>query len=179
VHAQAADDTTCRVERVQLAAEGSSAKVVIALSRPPTYDVRVLDGDATTKTARRLVLDFRNTTLAPDAAKAVEVGSSLLRQIRTGQFDARTARIVLELGSETTHSVDASASPPRVTIALAGPTTVGTPPATGAAETNAAAASETSNATAAATSGASPKQPVRTIPIRARGHRPYSLNYGR
>jgi N-acetylmuramoyl-L-alanine amidase len=47
-----------------------------------------------------------------------------LQQIRTGQFTARTARVVLDLASITKHSVMGYEDPPRVVIDIAGkPTT--------------------------------------------------------
>jgi N-acetylmuramoyl-L-alanine amidase len=169
MRAHAADEAAGRIERIELKADGSSTKVIVMLSRPLAFDVQVLDGDAARKSARRLVLDFANTTLAPEATKPIEVANDLLRQIRPGQFNARTARIVLDLASGATHSVDAFESPPHVTIALAGTATGGTPSTAGtaAAGTPSTGAAEASKATA------------RTIPIKARGRRPYSLNYSR
>lgn len=163
--AHAAGEGAGQIERIQLEAGGASTTVTIVLSKPLAYDVRVLDGDAARKSARRLVLDFQNTTLAPAATTPIEVANDLVRKIRTGQFDARTARIVLDLASDTTHSVAAAESPPRVTIALAGTATGGAPPAT--------------VATPAAVVSDAPKSAARTIPIRARGRRPYSLIYSR
>ena len=132
--AQAADEAAGRIEHIELQGEGPSTKVVIALSRPREFNVQVLDGDPAKKTVRRLVLDFANTTLAPDATKPIATANALVRQIRPGQFNARTARIVLDLGSDATHSVDAVESPPQVTIALAGPATTDTAPAADAAK---------------------------------------------
>jgi len=126
--AYAADEPTGRIERIELKTDGAATKVIIMLSRPLAFDVHVLGGDTKQKSARRLVLDFADTTLAPEVTKPIEVASDLLRQIRTGQFDARTARIVLDLASGATHSVDAFESPPHVTVALAGGTGAGTPP---------------------------------------------------
>jgi hypothetical protein len=99
--------------------DGAATKIFIMLSRPLAFDVRVLDGEAARKSARRLVLDFANATLAPQALTPIEVDDSRLRQIRPGQFTASTARIVLDLASGTQHTVDAYETPPHVTIALA------------------------------------------------------------
>lgn len=177
----AAAEETGRIERIALEGDGSATKVVITLSRPIAFDVHVLDGDAAQKSARRLVLDFANTTLAPDAAKPIAVANDLLRQIRPGQFNARTARIVLDLASDTTHSVDAFDSPPHVTIALAGAATAGTPPTAAATTvgTPPASAAATTVETPPAAAPDTAKTAARTIPIRARGRRPYSLIYSR
>jgi N-acetylmuramoyl-L-alanine amidase len=183
MRAHAADDAAGRIERIELKADGSSTKVIVMLSRPLAFDVHVLDGDAAKKSARRLVLDFADTTLAPDATKPIEVANDLLRQIRPGQFNAKTARIVLDLANDTAHSVDAFESPPHVTIALTGTATTAGTPATDASDaSNPTASTGASEAPKPAVStGASeaPKATARTIPIRARGRRPYSLNYSR
>ena len=201
MRAHAADHAAGRIESIELKTEGPSTKVMIMLSRPLAFDVHMLDGDAAKKSARRLVLDFANATLAPEATKPIEVANDLVRQVRPGQFKADTARIVLDLASGTTHSVDAFESPPHVTIALAGKATAGTSPngvleakpsvgmlpagpvdtAKPTADTH-TAASDAPNPTAGALSAGTadaPKPAARTIPVRARGRRPYSLLYAR
>src|SRR5262245_26558849 len=92
--AHAAADRPGRIERVRYEADGSSTRVIIMLSRPLPFEVRVLGGESARKSQRRLVLDFSNAILAPEAATPVGVENGLLQQIRTGQFTARTARIV-------------------------------------------------------------------------------------
>lgn len=118
--ADANTDAAGRIESIQLKTERDVTKVIVMLSRPLAFDVRVLAAEAE-KSARRLVLDFANATLAPEVIPPVEVGDGFVRQIRTGQFTASTARIVLDLASDTKHSVEAYESPPHVTIAIAGP----------------------------------------------------------
>jgi hypothetical protein len=180
--AHAGDEATGRIERVELKAEGPSAKVIVMLSRPIAFNVHVLNPDPAKNAGRRLLLDFTDTTIAPEAAAPIEVKNDLLRQVRTGQFNAKTARLVLELGNDATHSVDAFESPPHVTISLAGPSTAAAPPSV----TNAAPVEAPAPADAAAPEVpvsapvAEPsKSAVRTIPVRARWRKPYSLNYGR
>ena len=192
LRAHAADDVG-RIEHIEVQGDGPSTKVVIALSRPREFKVQMLAGDPAKNSVRRLVLDFANTTLAPVAAKPIATANELVRQIRPGQFNARTARIVLDLGSDATHSVDAVESPPQVTIALAGAATTDAAPTAGATkvEAPAAAAAGTTVEAAPAVADTTPKvaapaavaaeaskpTAVRPIPIRARGRRPYSLNY--
>lgn len=199
-----AADTTGRIERVRVEGAGSATKVVITLSRPLEYDVQVL-GDDQGQSPRRLVLDFSDATLGAEATKPIPVENEILRQIRTGQFNAKTARVVVELGGAAQHTVEASTSPPEVTIAFAGPAgaaNAGTgatqapapalepalapAPAPAPAPPSAPAAvavpmptetSSPSNAPGSLAEG--PRATPRAIPIRARGRRPYSLNYKR
>jgi len=181
-----------RIDGIELRTDGASTKVVVKLSEPIVYDVRVLEGDATRKGTRRLVLDFADATIAPAAAKPIDVSNDLLRQIRPGQFNARVARIVLDLGAAATHSIGSTDSPPEVTIALDGPAPPpGAPAAGGAAAPGpaaavpvdaaaaAAVAAEPQPAAAAVSDVPKPASTPRKIPIRARGRRPYSLIYSR
>ncbi len=191
IRADASDDAA-RIERIELKADAASTKVIVLLSRPIAFDVKGLDGDAAKKSARRLVLDFGNTTLAPEAAKPIEVANDLLRQIRPGQFNAQTARVVLDLASDAKHTIEAFETPPHVTIALADAASAGMPPTTDpAAEAPPPAAADAAPAKEApatvsgaaaeapAAAAGSSQSPARTIPIRARGRKPYSLNYAR
>ncbi|MEO6025655.1 MAG: N-acetylmuramoyl-L-alanine amidase, partial [Candidatus Binatia bacterium] len=109
-----------RIERVRYEADGSSTRVIIMLSRPVPFEVHVYAGEASRKTARRVVLDFSNATLGPGASTPIGVENGLLQQIRTGQFTARTARVVLDLASISKHSIDAYEDPPRVVIDISG-----------------------------------------------------------
>jgi N-acetylmuramoyl-L-alanine amidase len=129
VRAHAAAEPPGRIERIDLKTDGSSTKVIIMLSRPLPFEVHVLDGETARKSARRLVLDFANTTLASDAVFPIKVEDGLVQQIRTGQPTAGAARIVLDLASDTKHSVDAYETPPHVTIAIAGTPTAEAPAA--------------------------------------------------
>lgn len=125
--AEAAPARPGKIERVRYEADGRSTRVIIMLSRPVPFEVRVLGGEASRKSERRVVLDFSNATLGPGAAEPIGVENGLLQQIRTGQFTARTARVVLDLASVTKHTVDAYESPPRVVIDIAGKPTASGP----------------------------------------------------
>jgi N-acetylmuramoyl-L-alanine amidase len=116
-----------RIERVRYEADDRSTRVIITLSRPIPFYVRLMNGEAARKSERRMVLDFSNATLGPGATSPVGVENGILQQIRTGQFNARTARVVLDLASVTKHTVDAFEDPPRVVIDIAGTPISGTP----------------------------------------------------
>lgn len=109
-----------RIERVRYQADGGSTRVIVILSRAVPCEVRVLPGESARGSERRLVLDFSNARLAGGAAQPIGVEDSLLKQIRTGQFTARTARVVLDLASVTGHSITVLDHPPRVVIDITG-----------------------------------------------------------
>ena len=109
-----------RIERVRYEADGTSTRVIVMLSRPVPFEVRVLAGESARRSERRVVLDFSNATIGPGATAPIGVENGLLQQIRTGQFTARTARVVLDLASVSKHSVTAFENPPRVVVDIAG-----------------------------------------------------------
>ena len=118
--AYAADEPTGRIERIDLKTEASATKVIVMLSRPLAFNAHVLEGEAARKSARRLLLDFENTSLAPEAAKPIEVDDGLVRGIRSGTPAAGKTRIVLDLSNGTKHSIDAYEDPPHVTVTITG-----------------------------------------------------------
>ncbi len=118
------------VERVRYIADDHSTRVIVLLSRSVPYEVRVLPGEAARGSERRVVLDFSNAKLGAEAAAPIGIEDGLLKQIRTGQFTARTARVVLDLASVTGHHVLELDDPPRVVVDIAGrPTAVSAAPA--------------------------------------------------
>ncbi|HEY2386693.1 MAG TPA: AMIN domain-containing protein, partial [Candidatus Binatia bacterium] len=124
-----------RVERVRYQADQQSTRVIVLLSRSVPYEVTVLPGEPSRGSERRVVLDFSNAKLSEDAMQAIGVEDGLLKQIRTGQFTARTARVVLDLASVTGHHVTTLDDPPRVVVDIAGkPTAAGRDHAPDAAE---------------------------------------------
>ncbi|MEO7437571.1 MAG: AMIN domain-containing protein [Candidatus Binatia bacterium] len=116
--AHAADEPTGRIDRIELKTEAAATKVIVMLSRPLAFNAHVLEGEAARKSARRLLLDFENTTLAPEAAKPIEVDDGLVRGIRSGTPAAGKARIVLDLSTGTKHAIDAYEDPPHVTVTI-------------------------------------------------------------
>ena len=118
--AYAADEATGRIDRIDLKTEAAATKVIVMLSRPLAFNAHVLEGETARKSARRLLLDFENTTLAPAAAKPIEVDDGLVRGIRSGTPAAGKTRIVLDLSNGTQHSIDAYEDPPHVTVTITG-----------------------------------------------------------
>ena len=109
-----------QVERVRYIADDHSTRVIVLLSRSVPYEVRVLPGEASRGSERRVVLDFSNATLGAEAAAPIGIEDGLLKQIRTGQFTARTARVVIDLVSVTGYHVSELKEPPGVVVDIAG-----------------------------------------------------------
>lgn len=109
-----------RIERIRYVADAGSTRVIVVLSRSVPHEVVVLPGDPARGSERRLVLDFSNARLGPAAVRPIGVEDGILKRIRTGQFTARTARVVLDLASVTAHKVRVQDDPPRVVIDIVG-----------------------------------------------------------
>lgn len=109
-----------KIERVRYLAAGNAARVIVLLSRAVPYEVRILPGESARGSERRLVIDFSNASLGAGAAQPIGVEDGLLKRIRTGQFTARTARVVIDLASVTGHSVRQLDNPARVVVDIAG-----------------------------------------------------------
>jgi len=114
----AADAAT--VERVRYQADAQSTRVIVLLSRSVPYEVSVLPGERSRGSERRVVVDLSNAKLGHDAQAPIGIEDGLLKQIRTGQFTARTARVVLDLASVTGHHVTALDDPPRIVVDIEG-----------------------------------------------------------
>lgn len=117
-HVSAADEAPGSIERIDLKTEAAVTKVIVMLSRPLPFRVNVLGGEEARKTAKRLVLDFDDTTLAAGASAPIEVGDGLVQRIRTGQPAPGKTRIVVDLEKDVKHTIEAYETPPHVTVAI-------------------------------------------------------------
>src|SRR6266481_1112172 len=156
--APAADAAT--VERVRYVADEQSTRVVVMLSRSVPYEVTVLPGERSRGSERRVVLDFSNATLGAEAQAPIGVEDGLLKRIRTGQFTARTARVVLDLSSVTGHHVEALDDPPRIVVDIAGKPTG-----------SAASARDADHAASRDTPAAAPSPPAESARVPDGGHK--------
>jgi N-acetylmuramoyl-L-alanine amidase len=109
------------LERVEVFRE-STVSVRLRLSAPVYPVMRTLPGNA--ESPARVYLDFPNTILDGAAPAVVAGDASALLRVRTGQFDASTTRVVLDLSSafpcrvrnaDTTVTVEIT--PPRAAVA--------------------------------------------------------------
>ena len=90
------------LERVEVSRE-STVSVTLRLSAPVNPVVRTLPGNA--EYPARVYLDFPNTILDGAAPAVVAGDARALLRVRTGQFDASTTRVVLDLSSALPYRV--------------------------------------------------------------------------
>ena len=120
------------LERVEVFGE-PTVSVTLRLSAPVNPVVRTLPGNA--EYPARVYLDFPNTILDGAAPAVVAGDARALLRVRTGQFDASTTRVVLDLSSalpwrvrntDTTVTVEiglprAAVAPPQASLAPSRP----------------------------------------------------------
>lgn len=87
-----------RISRVEVTTQGQDSRVRIVGHGDFHYKVSKLENPT------RLVVDFADTTLA-GVAGSVPSGSTLIRNVRAGQFQADVARVVVELDHWSPYTV--------------------------------------------------------------------------
>jgi N-acetylmuramoyl-L-alanine amidase len=92
---------------------GSRPVVTVRLSAPAEFRARALQADGIAP--HRLYVDLADTALGPTAPR-VRNGAGAVIRVRTGQFDAETARIVLDLSGEMPFEVRADGNTLTVTL---------------------------------------------------------------
>jgi N-acetylmuramoyl-L-alanine amidase len=112
--------TALIVERIRYIGTASYGRVVVDLSGSPQYRVLPVSADGKSTPPDRLVVDVAAAKIGPEARAPLEVGDSMLRGIRTGQYTLDTARIVLDLASDLEARTFLLSDPYRLVIDLKG-----------------------------------------------------------
>jgi N-acetylmuramoyl-L-alanine amidase len=106
-----------RVSEVRSWSQAGYTRVAVYLSRPATFRKLELppDGDH----PRRLAIDIPGAVL-DGPAPAHRVGDELVEQVRTGQTDPQTVRVVLDLHGDEELEAVALDDPPRLIVDVGG-----------------------------------------------------------
>lgn len=91
-------------------------RVVIELSAPVQTGVQRLQADSRAGLPERLYLDLPGVRLGEKWNKPIPVGDGLLRQVRFGQFNPDTARMVIDLQRYTRHRLVRLSGPERIVV---------------------------------------------------------------
>lgn len=93
-------------------------RIVMQTSGPTSYSYSLLEknGDQ----PRRIYLDFASSHIPPQNTSPILIEDGLLKQVRTGQFDDSTVRVVLDLESLSDYKIFSLADPFRVIIDVHG-----------------------------------------------------------
>jgi len=88
------------LEKIALAPSGDGRRFLIQLSHAPQYQANSI----AEPNYYRVYIDFFDTQLAASAQK-IPVNSNVVYQIRSGQFNSRTARVVFDSRQETPYRI--------------------------------------------------------------------------
>jgi N-acetylmuramoyl-L-alanine amidase len=93
-------------------------RIVMQTSGPTSYSYSLLEknGDQ----PRRIYIDFASSHIPPQNKNPIVIEDGLLKQVRAGQFDTNTVRVVLDLESLSDYKIFSLADPFRVIIDVHG-----------------------------------------------------------
>jgi N-acetylmuramoyl-L-alanine amidase len=113
----------------------TSTRVIIDLTSPGVrHETHVLKGDDSKGLPPRIYVNVIGARLASSAKEPRLVEDKLVRQIRVGQFDAETVRVVLDMKSTAAHNTFLLPDPHRLVIDIVGRDTGEAMPAKGRAK---------------------------------------------
>jgi N-acetylmuramoyl-L-alanine amidase len=95
-------------------------RVVVDLDEPVEFKSHLLKPDPALGTGPRLFLDLASAVLTDDIARTVPIGDDLLSQVRAGQYDPKTVRVVVDIKSMQSHQVFSLTNPFRIVIDVRG-----------------------------------------------------------
>lgn len=98
-------------------------RVVVRATAPAHYTTSLLEKDG--DQPRRLYIDFSQSYIAPDLRSPIPIEDGLLQQVRTGQFDDSTVRVVLDIESISDYTIFSLKDPFRVVVDVRGVKKVG------------------------------------------------------
>jgi len=115
-----ADAAAASVRSIRSSAGSDYTRIVVDLSTATRFDYAILPANPATGTPARLYVDLHGVKLVPGKDYGRWIGDTRVRRVRTGQFTASTARVVLELEGPVTPKVFQLQTPARVVIDLRG-----------------------------------------------------------
>lgn len=98
-------------------------RVVINVSSDVVYSGHLLEQTEDGKSGKRVYVDLDGTMITSDIPPVV-VKDGLVEEVRTGQFNSKTARVVLDLGNINDYSIFNLEDPFRIIIDVKGKRTV-------------------------------------------------------
>lgn len=106
------------IERIRHASGDDYTRIVIDIDGAASYRAAFLPADPGSGVLPRFYVDLSGAGLQRSLLRDLEVGDSRVKRVRTGQFDASTARVVVELSAPVAPKVFTLTSPPRIVIDL-------------------------------------------------------------
>lgn len=98
-------------------------RVVIDVDRRISFTDHLLRPDPQLKKPMRLYLDLARARIKPDMRDVLPIANKLLRQVRVAQYDAKTVRVVLDIGDIETYRIFTLRQPFRLVVDVTGRST--------------------------------------------------------
>ena len=95
-------------------------RVVLTLSGETRHRIFTLPADPASRRPPRIVIDFSSAGLGARMPRRIPIHNGLLKQVRTGQFDPTTVRVVLDVERLDEHRAFALYAPYRLVIDIRG-----------------------------------------------------------
>jgi N-acetylmuramoyl-L-alanine amidase len=114
------DGEPAHLTGVRLLSSDNYTRVLMEVTQPVRYVVGRLPEDAAKGLPPRIYVDISGAKIALDSPPPITVQDSLIKQIRVGQFDQDTVRVVVEMTSLTEHSAFLLPEPFRVVLEFPG-----------------------------------------------------------
>jgi N-acetylmuramoyl-L-alanine amidase len=121
------DGEPARLKGVRLVSSESNTRVLMEVTQPVRYAVGSLPADAAKGLPPRIYVDISGAKIALDSPEPVNMRDGLIKQVRVGQFDQDTVRVVVEVTSLTEHRAFLLPKPFRVVLEFPGSKTATLP----------------------------------------------------
>ncbi|MDH3446056.1 MAG: N-acetylmuramoyl-L-alanine amidase [Deltaproteobacteria bacterium] len=107
-----------RLTAVKYLSHDDRVRVLLEVSEPVRYEVGRLPEDSSKHLPARIYVDIKGAELALESQEPIHVEDDLLKQIRVGQFNQNTVRVVLDMNSPREHEAFLLPDPFRVVLDL-------------------------------------------------------------
>ncbi len=111
---------TITIEEFKTWSNPDYTRIVVYLSDNTQYSVGELPANESMNLPPRVYLDFQYSQIATALKEPIVLNDGLLRQVRAGQFDKDTVRVVLDIQSMNTKKIFMLENPWRLVIDISG-----------------------------------------------------------
>lgn len=94
----------------------SYTRIVIDADSETTYNHRLLKKDPSIQKPQRLYVDLNNSRLGEDITKVIPINDNLLSDVRAGQYESDSVRVVVDIKSYKTYKIFSLKNPFRIVI---------------------------------------------------------------
>src|SRR5260370_4272625 len=116
-----AGSTPSQIRDIRISSELETTRVLIELNASFHYKVgRLTNPD-------KVYIDFAETAIGPTVRCQIQAGNRLVSQVRVGQPQKSSTRVVLDLYPGVRHRIESFVDPPRLEIELSGTMNPATP----------------------------------------------------